>query len=565
MQKPKLQTVVHRDGKLTPDWNDIVQSTGDSVGFNVVSLYLNDIARTLTGSRDILLFAEIYQNAAAGQSEKPLSTLIYTAENQMIPGRANFSNPLAFGPTTFSGHPLKVKFTVLVLQRRQVTQGTSAVDTIKTFSAGFGIASPYMEGIQVALSLVKSILRSQPDVVTFDFEATFMAFRAEGFASGIGGGASSDKLSNLTKNAMPVVASLNQTGLTPDSDTVTIYRMTTTDSKDLGVLPSTHPQRTSPVQVTVGDLRKEITDSVLQQCPDATPELVNLAVGIRIRSQSLEMATKYLREIQDDFIRMMWIRSHEITENRAKDVLGKYQLISSETVTLHAINDLLDVILRSDKSYLLHLAFPGRTLGSFSDGSLITQFPWMRYGLYAMVQTAQAGGNVEQGPRVTPLVGDGRSMFFDGGYVYSNSDRSDLINASYLVFSLTPGLRPEASETLAAASTADVARIANLRIDPTKPAESLQELSATVESLRSKVIEMSGDRLAADVAQTIADSNGGKVVDSAEWKSKFETAWATYSTRFVGAEPAKLAAVRDSIIDKWTRRIDLLKPRPVPK
>lgn len=170
-----------RDIKGSPRLGDPVRSNEDSLAVFVEGVYLNQVPLTLTGSRDVVVFAEIWENGALGGDAGAgprLVSIIKTVENQLIPGKLNFVDRIAYGPTFFKGFPLQIKFTVLVLQKKSGQRSGTAVEIIGNFAS---TAAPmYGPLISPFTALLRDVLRSQPDVVAFEFDATLLSDRPEG-------------------------------------------------------------------------------------------------------------------------------------------------------------------------------------------------------------------------------------------------------------------------------------------------------------------------------------------------------------------------------------------------
>lgn len=163
-------------------WGDRIRSNDNVVTIQVQSAHLENLPLTLTGSRDVILFAEVQENAAAGydmEKNKPLTTVVFVGRNQKLPGLLNFQGALAYGPTLFKGHPLKIKFTLLVLQKERAEQMAAVVGLIGSI---VGTAAPQYAGIvSEVVNIIRAILLAQPDVAAFDFETTFLSDMPEGF------------------------------------------------------------------------------------------------------------------------------------------------------------------------------------------------------------------------------------------------------------------------------------------------------------------------------------------------------------------------------------------------
>ena len=136
-----------------PGDGDAVRSNDDNVTFVVESVNLNRLPPRLSGSRDVVVFAEVWEDAATAASFKPLVQVVYTTRNQLVPGKLNFNDAIAYGPTKFKGRPIKVRFTVLVLQKTTSEQEAQALSVMESFA---GAAQPAASPV---ISLVTGALR----------------------------------------------------------------------------------------------------------------------------------------------------------------------------------------------------------------------------------------------------------------------------------------------------------------------------------------------------------------------------------------------------------------------
>lgn len=157
---------------IEADWGDHIRYNTDIITIQVHNVFINELPPTLTNSHDVVLFCEIWENAAAGNINKPLTSIVYTAQNVLIPGMLNFTGNLAYGPTHFKGHPLKIKFTLLILQKRIGAQQANTADLLNNFVKnipGYGSVA------STAINTIRDILKAQPDVIAFDFESTLLS------------------------------------------------------------------------------------------------------------------------------------------------------------------------------------------------------------------------------------------------------------------------------------------------------------------------------------------------------------------------------------------------------
>lgn len=152
-------------------------STGEQIIICVDSAYIHSLPPRLTGSRDIILFAEVQPDASTGYAGPKVSSIVYLGENQRVPGRLNFTDNLAFGPVVYSGRQLKIKFTLMVLQGAESARQQSMVGVIAKLA---GAAGPQYSAVTSLLaSTIRDILAAQPDIVAFDYETTFFGNPAD--------------------------------------------------------------------------------------------------------------------------------------------------------------------------------------------------------------------------------------------------------------------------------------------------------------------------------------------------------------------------------------------------
>jgi hypothetical protein len=163
-----------RSGVLA-GFGDPVRVAQDVVTIEVDSAYIRDLPPRLTGSKDVVLFAEIQEDAAAGYSGTSLTSIVYVGKNQRIPGRLNFTGNLVYGPAAYKGHPLKIKFTLMVLQSAAANQEQSVINVISNLAST--AAPQYAAVTSTVAAAVRDVLLAQPDIVAFDYEATLLSDR----------------------------------------------------------------------------------------------------------------------------------------------------------------------------------------------------------------------------------------------------------------------------------------------------------------------------------------------------------------------------------------------------
>jgi hypothetical protein len=166
--------------RVEPRMGDAIRYPDDVVTIQVPSVYLDHLYLMSSGDysmhvADVILFSEVWENAAQSYDSPSLNRVVFVARDQHIPGRLNFTQNIAYGPTSFKGHPLKVKFTVMVLRKEKGKRASTAAETIGNFLSSAAGATPYGGLVSSSVSVVREILRNQANVIAFDFEATFFA------------------------------------------------------------------------------------------------------------------------------------------------------------------------------------------------------------------------------------------------------------------------------------------------------------------------------------------------------------------------------------------------------
>jgi hypothetical protein len=107
-----------------------------------------------------------------------MTSIAYIGTNQKVPGRLNLRDNIAYGPTTFKGHPLKIRFTMMVLQKAAADRKASSIDVLSSFVSA--AAPQYSPITSQAAKILQNILKAQPDIKFFDFEVTFTSDNPEG-------------------------------------------------------------------------------------------------------------------------------------------------------------------------------------------------------------------------------------------------------------------------------------------------------------------------------------------------------------------------------------------------
>jgi hypothetical protein len=215
-QTGQIEVFGAKDGRLTaygqfdeppatrnavPSWGDPIRSNDDVITVQIESAYIQSLPARLTGSTDLIVFADVWEDAAAGyNSGASLTNIVYIGTNEKIPGRLNFRDALAYGPTNYKGHPLRIRLTVMILQKERSQQASSAIDIIAAIA---NAAAPEASAITTPVAKVlQGILKAQPDIKCFEFELTQLSDKPEGLAAIVPVGTAE---SGGTKTTKPVV------------------------------------------------------------------------------------------------------------------------------------------------------------------------------------------------------------------------------------------------------------------------------------------------------------------------------------------------------------------------
>lgn len=171
------QSNPQRSPATAPSDGDAIRLSDDVVTFEVASVFLQALPPHVRGSGDVIVFADVWENAAAGYTTPSLTSIVYLGKNQQVPGRLNFRDALFHGPTQLKGQPLRVRFTIVVLQTGPSEGGASAVDIIGAFAGG--VASERTPITPSTAKALQGIVSAQPGGLVFDYEMTLFSDRPE--------------------------------------------------------------------------------------------------------------------------------------------------------------------------------------------------------------------------------------------------------------------------------------------------------------------------------------------------------------------------------------------------
>jgi hypothetical protein len=499
---PKPEVRLRKDVEGT--WDDYIMYRDDVIAVQVQSAYLNRVPSTITGSRDIILFAEVWENAAQGYNSQAINTIVYAAQSQMIPSRLNFTGNLAFGPAAFSGHPFKIKFTLMILQKRTGEQASSSIGVIQNFMSAASAASPYAAIASQAISVLREVLRNQPDVVAFDFEATLPSI--------------SPRELHQTSLEVAQEAATN----------VTANALLTTDSPNLANAKALDDAIEKIKPAVEGDIRKSLIESQLAMRKSMDSSARKIATAIQTNVPKVTISPEPIGGDREAVKKAGMDADRLVSIDSVPNATGEpieMKLFEIPKIEIHVINSISDEakrqslknavadssleLLSSYKlaaestknaagSVLAKVARSGRTL---SDGDRL--MPWLKYGYYAVVETDS------RSPEVPDLqLGWENNHRLRGGIIVGNKDQNlfSSLQANYLIFSITPGQLAESPEILAAAAESNKRLLDQLR-QPLTTTQSLNKIQESTLSLQRVVLRTRIERACREVAIGISPSD----------------------------------------------------------
>jgi hypothetical protein len=169
---PYVSETVSNRTEFLPKMGDYVQFPTDVISVQVQAAYLQKLP-PLDLVSDMVLFAEIWEDAANGYGDPDQISIVYIGKNQMTPAKLNFLGNLAYGPTFFNQHPLKIRFTVMFLQHKAGQEGAQLANSLSQYAnmvPGYGAAATQ------SLKVMKDVLTLLPNVISFDFETTLVPY-----------------------------------------------------------------------------------------------------------------------------------------------------------------------------------------------------------------------------------------------------------------------------------------------------------------------------------------------------------------------------------------------------
>src|SRR5262245_36910342 len=83
-----------RTRELFAKEGDPIRANHDVITLQVESAYVQNLPFTLTGSHDVIIFADVWENGAMAYNAPSLTSIAYIGTNQKVPGRLNLRDTI---------------------------------------------------------------------------------------------------------------------------------------------------------------------------------------------------------------------------------------------------------------------------------------------------------------------------------------------------------------------------------------------------------------------------------------------------------------------------------------
>lgn len=541
------QARIGPNARVDPRLGDLVRFTTDTVTITVPAIYLDHLPATLssitTGRYDAMLFAEVWENAAMDRSEPALNRVVYVALDQPVPGRLNFQDAIAYGPTAFKGQSLRIKFTLVLLQKRQKESGDTAARSLQDFISLAGAGTPAGASASTIVALIRQIIRSLPDVEAFDFEATFHPFRPT----------SADESKQIAAKAVigPIFAAAKQDPT----------NLETAHLLGDGLKIHVASQRQTEINALAIDTQEVVRlssakpDEAIAKLDSLVTRYGLLGLGETVQEARAEInkqnaSGKAVQALPDAAARALIVRQQSEFQNvmKAAEALKAAQ----SEVQVRAALDLAESCadfnrLKAD----LHAT-------SAIVGELNAR-PWFRYGMYALVETAhyRAAGTA---PHRFSVKG---TKFKDDRFDFTQESTGTSVQPNWMLMDVLPGLQAADDRVLRATSDAADRFLQAAGHTPGRrlienPAVLETHLGSMRDNMLDSIITVRAERIAIDLArdakkgerhlpfsknmafdnafkqdlQSLASTNPGFNPTDARWTSIGERVRSLFETRF---------------------------------
>ncbi len=484
---------------VIPDFGDFARFPEDTITIQILSVYLEkfpNVFRFGKKDEDAVLIVDIWEDAAKSAPDNPnITSVVFVAKDQTVPGRINFTGHLGYGPASFKVRPLKMRCTLMLVRKQKAEGRANAVDVVSKYAAvipTYGALSAPIAGV------IRDILLSQPDVIAFDFEATLLPYkptRTNGrVESEVAEAESTLERLNLPVSG-PLVVTDNSRKRTLDERLFVLERKVEAARTHLEVLK----QQRKRVEGKIDEFQKNIKD--LQERNKDVLEKINS------RSTSLSKNEKELEQAREDESKK------DEYQNKKKEL--EFQLDNSISIKRNIDSEMRTVEracgkferLRNEKNWAARQK---------------SQIPWIRYGLYALVESARRPEPVSPGageadlepspPRIShPNEKLKYEYFHKDGRLYicdtkSSCKTPEPLAENYMVFSITPGQLQTNDEELRVASEASRRLLNDLSRSPNDVKIAINNATKHAEDLKVGLYKSRASALASRIARSTPDN-----------------------------------------------------------
>lgn len=550
------QARVGEDARLDPMLGDLVRFTNDSVTITVPQVYLNHLPSTLSSTftkrYDAMLFAEVWENAASDRSSPSLNKVVYVALDQNVPGMLNFTNAIAYGPTTFKGHPIRIKFTLVLLQRRAKESTDTAAKTVQDVVSVAAAANPVAGVSSTVIGLLRQLIKSLPDVEAFDFEATFIPFRPPeamqaasavaaqtSVASKVNEVASSKQFSRdenialaaaieqamsaaLTSRFESVASRIDAVAKVPLSDDA--LRALVVD-KDFKMVAAAAKIENASVNVEerINEIIKTVSPEAQKNQAANLNTVVSSAKAATVNEWLANSFTNVQRGVQ------------ELREATNKEAAH------AAIIKIQSCSDYRSIVAADPAVELLKNEINSR--------------PWLRYGMYAIVETARYPADGSE-PRLIDV--DGK-LWEKSRLTLGPGDATN-----YMLMDVLPGQIAVDDRVLQAASAAATELFDSVGYVPTRqildaPERISQQIDRSRLDILESIIRIKSESLAMSMARNAKDVSKKGLFEP---KGEFEKRWEAEVFSTLPKEDQKDLAtrwtpIRDSVRTQFSNRFSV--------
>ena len=598
-QFPELALQPHNlrigaEARIEPQIGDLVRFTTDSVTIVIPTMYIDKVRGSFgdfTGRYDMVLFAEVWENGAHDRSTPPLNRIVFLAVDQKLPSRLNFVDAIAYGPTFFKGHPIRIKFTLVLAQRRDKENAETGLKTLEQLSSLAQVGAPTSSAVSAAIGLARTVVKGIPDVEAFDFEMTLLPYRPSGV---------SERSRSVAKEVILRLAAIQSDNAKAASDFIGRNELATLVDEYIGL------------QVDGLRVMSRFADAQrIAREFDKSPEGVRGATASTASTATAEQRER--AELDEQFSNAREAISDEIdslkqgVDARLRDGMDQLKLPADSVLDKSTTSTLKSHAERT-RNYLRENTFTNvragaRALAQASDANAVSQActmlvgcadfpqlrddaardtapnddsakrmkefldeakrrPWLRYTTYALVETRRY------------IYGSTDSFIFDAGKMNLadplhrlRPGRPDGEQPNWMTVEVVPGLIALDEKVMEEASRAAGELQQSMGYTPTRtlllnPTKTVEQVNAVESSILQGIARVRGEQLALRLAKEARAA--GKSA-----RSPFESETGTFAPQFdsvigklveevgkpqQGALRATLEAIRDDIRQEFFDR-----------